>query len=388
MLLSRRLQAFKSNVFSLMDQAKHQARQQGHQIIDLSIGSSDLSPPPEVIQTIRASLDQPETYGYTLFHKTQPFREACAAWYQRKFGLSIDPDSEVLPLIGSQEGTALIALATLNPGDGALLTDPCYPSHFDGVGLAEGQILSMPLSPDHHFLPDLTAIAPAHREQARLMILCYPHNPTAAMATPQFWQEAVNFCQAHDIVLAHDFPYADWVYEGGPAPSVLQSDPTKSRSIEFFSLSKSFHMGGFRVGYAIGNAEIVKALAKLRSTLNFNQYLGILQGATVALNQSDTFIQHSLEIYRSRRDCVIAALQQMGWSIQPPPASMYVWLPLPAHYPGTCVQFCLDLVQATGVALAPGTGFGPGGEGYVRLALVVEGSLLADAIQKMAKFCL
>ncbi len=386
MQLARRLQSFQSNVFNQMDRAKHEARQLDHTILDLSIGSSDLAPPPAAIAAMQESLATPATYGYTLYHQTYPFRVACAQRYERQFGLPLDPDTEVLPLIGSQEGTALITLATLNPGDGAFLTDPCYPSHFDGVHLAEGSIFPMRLNPERSFLPDFNQIPTQQRDRARLMVLCYPNNPTAGTATLDFWHEAVAFCEQYDIILAHDFPYADWVFEGDPAPSVLQVDRNKSRSVEFFSLSKSFHMGGFRVGYAVGNAEILKALATIRSAINFNQYSGILQGATAALESPDSFTQEWLAIYRHRRDLCVAALKQSGWAIRPPRASMYLWIPLPSSYIGSSAQFCIDLVKATGVALAPGSGFGPGGEGYVRLALVLEVEQLQQALDKMIAF--
>lgn len=386
MRFADRLQPLRSNLFDEMDAAKHAARLGGHTIVDLSIGSSDLSPPPEALTALHHSLEDPTTYGYTLFESTRTFREACAERYHRQFGLTIDPQAEVLPLIGSQEGTGCMPLALLNPGDLALLTDPCYPSHRSGVHLAQGQIYDMPLTQKRDFLPDLQAIPVEQRQQARMMILSYPHNPTAATAPLSFWQEAVQFCRQHQIILVHDFPYGDWVFEGDPAVSVFQVDREKQISIEFFSLSKSFHMGGFRVGYAIGNPELIQGLRQVRSVINFNAYQGILEAGAAALRSGDPFVQHSLSVYRRRRDLCVQRLKAMGWQVTVPRASMYLWIPLPESYAGSSMDFCVDLVKQTGVALAPGAGFGPSGEGYVRLALVAEEEILSAALDQIRAF--
>ncbi len=386
MRFADRLQPLRSNLFDEMDAAKQAARLGGHTVIDLSIGSSDLSPPPAALAALHNSLEDPSTYGYTLFESTRNFRAACAERYQRQFGLAVDPQTEVLPLIGSQEGTGCMPLALLNPGDLALLTDPCYPSHRSGVHLAQGRIYNMPLTQEQGFLPDLEAIPMEQRQQAAMMILSYPHNPTAASAPFSFWQQAVQFCHDHEIVLVHDFPYGDWVFEGDAAVSVFQVDANKAISIEFFSLSKSFHMGGFRVGYAIGNPELIQGLRQVRSVINFNAYQGILEAGAAALRTGDEFIQQSLSIYRQRRDLCIQALQAMGWQVTVPRASMYLWIPLPDRYSGSSMDFCVDLVKQTGVALAPGSGFGPSGEGYVRLALVVDQETLITAMDQIKGF--
>lgn len=382
---AERLASLGANVFAAMDTAKQQARQAGLEVIDLSLGSSDLAPPPAVLTAIQEALRDPETYGYNLFASTAPFREAVARWYERKFGLGVDPETEVLPLIGSQEGTGHLPLAVLNPGDYALLTDPGYPSHGGGVALAGGIPYWLPLRAERGFVPDLVEIPPEIAQASRLMVLSYPHNPTTAVASLGFWQEAVGFCQHYDLILAHDFPYVDWVFDGGLPPSVLQADPEKQVSIEFFSLSKSFHMGGFRVGYAIGNAEVIRALRQVKAAIDFNQYQGILRGAAVALEQEWDFPKTSLAVYRQRRDVAVAALAEIGWQVPTPPATMYVWMPLPPIGLGS-MEFCLELVRQTGVALAPGSGFGQQGEGYVRLALVADPPRLRTAVERIGSF--
>ncbi|MGY2793183.1 aspartate/methionine/tyrosine aminotransferase [Thermostichus sp. MS-CIW-36] len=384
--LAQRLQPLGGNVFDQMDRAKREARRSGLDVIDLSLGSSDLPPPSDSLAAIQSALSDPSTYGYTLFHDTADFRSACAKWYMGKFGLEIDPETEVLPLIGSQQGTALLPLALLNPGDVALVADPAYPSHAGGIHLAGGIPYYLPLRAENRFLPRWDRIPAAICRQARLLVLNYPHNPTTATVTPEFWQETLQFCQQYDIVLAHDFPYVDWRFDGQVAPSALQADPDKTRTIEFFSLSKSYHMGGFRVAYAIGSRELIRALRWVKSTIDFHQYQGILRGAAAALAVPDSFLQRWRQVYRERRDIAVAALHRIGWPVPLPEATMYLWAPLPEFYRGSSAQFCLDLVRATGVALSPGSGFGPSGEGYVRFALVVEGSRLEEAVGRIEAF--
>ncbi|NEP62357.1 MAG: LL-diaminopimelate aminotransferase, partial [Symploca sp. SIO2G7] len=283
MQFAKRLAPLQTNVFADMDRAKGRAQAAGKSVVDLSLGSSDLPTPAHVLDAIAEALWKPTTHGYNLFESTRAFRQAAARWYTFKFGIAVDPATEVLPLIGSQEGTAHLPLALLNPGDFALLTDPCYPSHAGGIHLASGQIYSMPLLAEHGFLPVFSDIPAAVLSQARLMVLSYPHNPTAATATLEFFAEAVAFCQHHNLVLAHDFPYADHCFDGRLAPSVLQIDREKTCTIEFFSFSKAYNMGGFRIAYAIGNPELILALRQVKATVDFNQYQGILQGAIAAL---------------------------------------------------------------------------------------------------------
>ncbi|HEY9887519.1 MAG TPA: LL-diaminopimelate aminotransferase [Candidatus Obscuribacterales bacterium] len=386
MKFADRLAPLQTNVFADMDRAKAAARQSGQTIIDLSLGSSDLPAAPHVLAAIAAALPDPSTHGYSLFHSTRPFREAAAAWYTRKFDLPVDPETEVLLLIGSQEGTAHLPLALLNPGDFALLTDPGYPSHAGGVHLASGQFYTMPLLAEHGFLPQFEDIPPAVLAQARMMVLSYPHNPTTGYADLAFWRQAVAFCQAHDLALVHDFPYGDVTYTGAPAPSVFQADRHKEVAIEFYSMSKSYNMGGFRVGYAIGNAELIQALRQVKATVDFNQYPGIVQGAIAALSGPQDSVAHTVATFRQRRDTFVDALATIGWPVPKPAATQYLWLPLPAPWAEDSINFCVKLVEATGVALAPGRGFGKHGEGYVRVALVQPPTVLEAAVKKIDRF--
>ena len=411
MQFANRLQFLQANVFADMDRAKAHAIAAGKNLIDLSLGSSDLSAEAHVIEAIASSLHDRDTHGYLLFHRTRAFRHAAASWYTQKFGIPVDPETEVLPLIGSQEGTAHLPLAVLNPGDFALLLDPGYPSHAGGVYLAGGQIYPMPINESNGFLPVLEEIPPPVLAPSRMMVLSYPHNPTAAIAPISFFQQAVAFCQKHNIVLVHDFPYVDLVFEqtgeeiaggageaGGEiqnlkskiqnsiAPSILQADRDKSVSIEFFTLSKSYNMGGFRVGYAIGNAQLIRALRQVKAAVDFNQYLGILNGAIAALTGSQTSVKSTVDTFKTRRDAFINALHRRGWLVPTPKATMYVWAKLPTPWAEDSIGFCTRLVETTGVAASPGAGFGKSGEGYVRFALVHNPEILEIAVERISQF--
>jgi aspartate/methionine/tyrosine aminotransferase len=386
MQFAKRLEPLRRNVFADMDRAKARAKAEGQELIDLSLGSSDLPAAEPVIAAIAQSLADPSTHGYLLFHGTYAFRRAVSQWYTRKYGIAIDPETEVLPLIGSQEGTAHLPLAILNPGEFALLLDPGYPSHAGGVYLASGQIYPMPLRAEQGFLPVFAEIPQSVLNQARLMVLSYPHNPTTAIAPLAFFNEAVAFCQQHNLVLAHDFPYADFVFTGTPPPSVLQADPEKTLSIEFFTMSKSYHMGGFRVGYAVGNASLILALRQVKAVVDFNQYRGILNGAIAALQGSQERVRLTTEIFGQRRDVFVKALAGIGWSVPSPEATLYVWAKLPKPWENQSIPFCTQLVEATGVAVSPGAGFGQAGEGYVRFALVHSPEILEQAVGHIAQF--
>jgi aspartate/methionine/tyrosine aminotransferase len=384
---AERLQSLQANVFADMDRAKAQAAAAGQAIIDLSLGSSDLPASPVAIAAIADSLHDPATHRYLLFHGTQAFRQAAANWYVNRFGIPVDPETEVLPLIGCQEGTAHLPLALLNPGDFALLLDPGYPSHSGGVYLAGGRVYPLPLLAENQFLPVFANIPESVLDRARLMVLNYPHNPTGAIAPLSFFQEAVEFCRQYNLALVHDFPYADIFFDGTPPPpSIFQADRNKELAIEFFTFSKSYNMGGFRIGFALGNAQLIRALRQVKVTVDFNQYLGILNGAIAALENDRETVKQTVATFQKRRDAFVAALHRIGWQVPTPQATMYVWAKLPEPWQGKSVEFCTQLVAATGVAASPGAGFGKSGEGYVRFALVQEPEILAAAVDKIANF--
>jgi aspartate/methionine/tyrosine aminotransferase len=386
MQFADRLKFLSANVFADMDVAKAAAIRSGRDLIDLSLGSSDLPTEKFVLAAIAEALYDPTTHGYALFQSTRDFRVAAANWYGRKFGITVDPDTEVLALIGSQEGTAHLPLALLNPGDFALLQDPGYPSHYGGVALASGQMYGMPLLAEHNFLPVFSDIPAQVLSAAKMMVLSYPHNPTAAIANLDFFKAAVQFCQQHDLALVHDFPYVDLVFDGNQPPSILQADRDRQVAIEFFTMSKSYNMGGFRVGFAIGNRDLIKALRQVKAAVDFNQYRGILRGAIAALAGDHTAIEQVVQTFEQRRDTMISALAAIGWQVPTPAATMYIWARLPERFTDHSIKFCQDLVQATGVALSPGKGFGKSGEGYVRFALVHPPEVLQEAARRIGEF--
>ena len=390
MQFADRITPLKQNVFADIDRAKARVKQSGLPIIDLSLGSSDLPTSPDILNTIAKSLQDPSTHGYLLFNGTQDFRQAAAKWYEKKFGITIDPETEVLPLIGSQECTAHLPLAILNPGDYALLLDPGYPSHSGGVHLAGGQIYPMPITAETNFLPIFQDIPPDILKRSRMMVLSYPHNPTSAIAPLSFFQEAVQFCQNHNLVLVHDFPYVDLVFTNDSVPSVFQADLTKSCSIELFTLSKSYNMGGFRIGFAIGNPQLIQVLRQIKATVDFNQYRGILNGASLALTGSQHDVRNTVEIFRKRSIAFASGMSAIGWEVAMPDAAMYIWTKIPdrvnEYYSQQSMQFCIDLMEATGVIVSPGIGFGEAGEGYVRFALVHEVEVLKMAIDRIGQF--
>ncbi|MGI0480590.1 LL-diaminopimelate aminotransferase [Geminocystis sp. CENA526] len=386
MQLSERIKPLAKNVFADMDKAKTEAILLGKTIIDLSLGSSDLPTPSHIISSIEQSLNNPENHGYLLHGGTAEFRKVVANWYEKRFGVFVDWQTEILPLIGCQEGTAHLPLAILNSGDYALLLDPGYPSHAGGIYLAGGQIYTLALLAENNFLPQFNDIPQEILNKAKMMVLNYPHNPTSATASLDFFESAVQFCKSNNIVLVHDFPYMDIVFDENKPPSVLQVDTKKEVSIEFFTFSKSYNMGGFRIGFAIGNPQLITGLKQIKSVVDFNQYKGILNGAITALTSSQECVEKTVKTYQERRDFLIKALHNIGWDVPTPSATLYVWAKLPKAWEQDSIDFCVELVKKTGVALSPGAGFGNNGEGYVRFALVKPPEILQEAVEKIAIF--
>lgn len=382
---SRRAAAMPQSVFATMDDAKAAARRRGLEVVDLSIGSSDLAPPPAALAAIREAADDPETHGYCLQEGTRPLREAACDWYAARYGWRPDPDREALPLIGAQEGLANLLLACTDPGDALLLPEPTYPSHFGAAALAGLRTVHLPLTQANGFLPDLEAVAEADAASARAMVLSYPNNPTAAVATPAFFEEAVRFCQRHDLLLIHDFPYVDMVFGEARAPSALDAPGGRERVVELYSFSKSYHMAGFRVGFALGAADAIAALARVKGAVDFNAWRGIQRAAVAALRSPEARVRRDALVYRERRDALVGALRDAGVACERPEASMYVWARLPEGWTDS-LDFAVRLARATGVAVAPGAAFGPSGEGWMRLALVREPAALREAVAAMAAF--
>lgn len=381
---SRRVQAMPESVFATMDAAKVRARAKGLDLIDLSIGSSDLAPPEAALNALREATRDPATYGYCLKSGTFELREAACSWYQERYGLELEPDTQALALIGAQEGLANLLFATCDVGDTVLLPDPCYPSYRGAVAAAGLVGVNLPLRAENRFLADVASLSKTVLDKARVLILSYPNNPTASVVDSHYFQAVVNLCLEHSILLVHDFPYVDLVYGDYEAPSVLTCEGALETAVELYSCSKSFHMGGFRLGWALGNREALAALEKLKGAIDFNQYLGIQRAAVAALKQPRERTRQDAATFETQRDALVSALNAAGWDVPLPEAGMFVWARLPGAPDD--FAFCLELAEATGVCLAPGRAFGEQGAGYVRLALVREAAVLSEAAACIAAF--
>ena len=376
--ISTRVAQLGSGVFARNDQRKEVYRRRLNTspdlppLLDLSLGSTDLQPPPVALEAIRAALDEPASASYCRHGATLPFREAVAAWARRRLAVEVDPEREVLLLVGSQEGTAHLPLAVLNPGDAALLLDPCYPSHRGGLQLASAETVLLPLDPERGWRPDYNHLSDSQWDALRLMVFGFPHNPTATTGEQAWLDAAMARAIDHDIVLAHDNPYLDLALDG-EAPALLRHPEWRHCGIEFFSFSKGWCLGGYRIAFAIGAEWLITALRQLKGIVDFNQSLALQAGAIAALEQAPQWPERLRGAYRERRDRMAAALRSEGWVVPHASMALYHWLPLPAAARGHGLdseRFCAALLEATGVCLTPGNGFGPGGEGWQRLALV------------------
>lgn len=369
-------------MFLEMDRAKANARAGGLRVIDLSIGASDMAPPKAALEALKASIDDPKTYGYCLKSGTLPFLQAATHWYAGRYGLVLDPTREALALIGSQEGLAHLLMAVADPGEVLLMPEVAYPSYFGAAQIAGLETHLMKLGLD--LLPDLPSVPKEVLGRARALLLNYPNNPTAALASEEFFRSALRFCEQHDLLLIHDNPYLDQALETVPSPLALEGG--RERVVELFSFAKSYHLAGFRLGFALGNAEAIASLEALKAPIDFNQYLGIQRMGIAALQVGQEPLRQDALAWASRREAMVRALAAQGWKVALPEAGMYLWTRLPAGIGLDDLDFCKQLVAQTGVALSPGRGFGPGGVGYVRFALVQPEAALVEAAHKIGGF--
>ena len=391
--LSERVAGLGSGVFARNDQRKQLYRRRAAaldlpSLLDLSLGSTDLQPPEPAIAAIREQLGRPESAAYCLHGATLPFREAVAAWAERRFGVAVDPEEEVLLLVGSQEGTAHLPMAVLNPGDAALLLDPYYPSHLGGLRLASARPHCLHLDAAAGFAPDFDQLSASQWDELKLMVLGFPHNPTATTGEQAWVDAAAERAVRHGLVFAHDNPYVDLALEG-EAPALLRSPLWRRCGIEFFSFSKGWCLGGYRLAFAIGAAPLITALRQLKGVVDFNQSTALQAGAIAALEHAADWPQRIKPIYRERRDRMAALLQAAGWPVRRPSMALYLWLALPERARAAGLDsesFCARLLEATGVCLTPGNGFGASGEGYARLALVHPTAQLEAGAQRMARW--
>ncbi|MFI5273006.1 MAG: LL-diaminopimelate aminotransferase [Ktedonobacterales bacterium] len=356
-------------------------RAAGVDVISLSMGDPDLPTPDAVLDALDAAARQPANQRYPEYAGMPELRAAIAAWFERRFGVALDARREVLPLIGSKEGLAHLPLAVMNPGDVALLPDPYYPVYATAVALVGAESVLLPLRPEHGWLPDLAAIPADALARAKTLWLNYPNNPTGAVAPLAFYEEAVAFAQRHDLLIVSDMAYAEVAYDGYRPPSILQVAGAKEVAIELYSLSKAYNMAGFRIGMLVGNPLVVEGMTRLKSNMDTGIFRPIQLAAVRALDLPAAWLAERNAIYQRRRDVLAAACRRLGMAVETPRAGLYLWPRIPAGR--TSEEFALDLLGRTGVAVTPGTNFGPAGEGYVRMSLTVPDTRLDEAVARI-----
>lgn len=380
---SRRLDAIPPYLFAEIARVKREAIAQGADIIDLGIGDPDLPTPASIVDALCSAVQRPETHRYdesALGWK--PFLEAAVEFYEREFGVTVDPASEAVQLIGSKEGLAHLAWAYCDPADLALVPNPAYPVYKINCEMAGATVHEMPLLSENGFLPRLDEIPSESARRAKLMYLCYPNNPTGATATGDFYRDAVEFCRRYDILLVNDMAYATVAYDGYTNPSVLQVPGAKDVAIEFHSLSKMFNMTGWRLGFALGNPDAIATLSKLKSNLDSKAFPAIAEAGAFALRSVDN--RATLSLYERRRNELCDGLNAIGWKVDKPRAAFYVWAPVPT--PGlSSAEFCAELLRRAHIVAIPGNGYGSHGEGFVRMSLTLLGDEAGERFREAVK---
>jgi LL-diaminopimelate aminotransferase len=378
---AERLQALPPYVFARLDELKARAREQGLDLIDLGMGNPDGATPQPVVEAAIRALQNPANHGYPPFEGTASFRRTITDWYKRRYGVELDPSSEALPLLGSKEGLTHLAIAYINPGDLVLVPSPAYPAHFRGPVIAGGEVYSLILKPENDWLIDLGAIPDQVAQRAKILYFNYPSNPTAATAPREFFEEIVAFARKHEIMLVHDLCYAELAFDGYQPTSLLEIPGAKEIGVEFHTMSKTYNMAGWRVGFVVGNRHIIQGLRTLKTNLDYGIFAALQSAAETALQLPDVYLQEVQERYRLRRDFLIDGLASLGWNVPKTKATMYLWVPCPPGVGST--DFALSVLQQTGVVVTPGNAFGVAGEGYVRISLIADCDRLATALQRL-----
>ncbi len=378
---AKRLAQLPPYLFAELDRLKKEVQRRGVDVISLGIGDPDLPTPRHIVESLKRAADDPKNHRYPDYQGLDRFRAAWAAWYRRRFGVTLDPAREACALIGSKEGIANFSTAVVDPGDIVLIPDPGYPVYFSGCIFSGGEPYAVPLRHENGFLPDLGAVPREVARRAKLLWLNYPNNPTTATAELSFLREAVRFCLSHGIIVAHDFAYSELTYDGYRAPSVLEVPEARECAIEFHSLSKTYSMTGWRIGVAVGNAALVAALGRVKTNMDSGPFQAVQEAAISGLEGPEDTLREYCAIYRERRDLLIGALGGLGLSCSPPRATFYVWAEVPQ---GTSsVAFTKRVLKEAGVVITPGSGFGKGGEGFVRFSLTVSSERLKEAVERI-----
>lgn len=381
MQFSRRMDALPPYLFAEIERKIAEKRKAGVDVISLGIGDPDLPTPQFIIEEMKRQLDDPRNHRYPTNAGVHEFGQAAAGFYRRRFGVEIDPETEFFPLLGSKEGLAHICWSTLDAGDLALVPDPGYPVYGGSSILAGADVKYLPLRPENRFLPDLESISPEEARRAKLLFISYPNNPTAAVIEDDFFERVVAFAKRYEIAVVHDNAYSELTFDGYVAPSFLAVPGAKDVGVEFFSFSKPFNMTGWRVGFAVGNSEIIEPLWRLKTNLDSGMFEAIQRTAAFILNGPWDFPAEMNALYQRRRDVLIEALRAIGLQPPKPKGTIYLWIPVPEGH--TSTSFATQVLDLAGVVVTPGTGYGSGGEGFVRISLTVPDDRIDEAVQRI-----
>jgi len=378
----RRMTRLPPYVFATVNKIKMDARHRGEDIIDLGMGNPDIPTPQHIVDKLIEAVQKGHNHRYSASMGITKLRHAISDWYKRRFDVDVDPEEEAIVTIGAKEGLSHLILATISPGDVVFAPNPTYPIHPYSVIIAGGDLRSIPIAPDRDFFEDLLTATKQTWPNPKMLIISYPHNPTTAVVDLEFFEKIVEFCREHQIYVIHDFAYADLVFDGYKPPSFLQVPGAKDIGIEFFSLSKSYSMPGWRVGFCVGNPELVGALRRLKSYLDYGIFQPIQIASIIALNGSYDCVQEIVDIYRDRRDVLVDGLNRVGWPTEKPKGTMFVWAKIPDKFRNMgSVEFSKMLIEKAKVAVSPGIGFGEYGDDYVRFALVENPHRTRQAIR-------
>jgi len=369
-------------VFSIVNDLKTKARTQGEDIIDLGMGNPDQATPKHIVDKLCEAARNPRNHRYSASRGITRLRKAITAWYRERHGVELDPETEAIATIGAKEGLAHLILAVLQPGDGVLVPNPTYPIHSYSVVIADGDLRSVPLQPGDEFFDRLQEATRLAWPKAKLLILSFPHNPTTLCVDRDFFARVVEFAKEHQLMVVHDFAYADLHFDGYRPPSFLEVPGAKEVGVELFSLTKSYNMAGWRLAFCCGNRQMVHALARIKSYLDYGVFQPIQIAGIIALEGDQSCVDDIVEVYRKRRNVLVDGLNKLGWSVVKPKATMFVWAPIPDNYRimGS-LEFAKVLIQECKVAVSPGIGFGEYGEGYVRFALVENEQRIKQALR-------
>ncbi len=368
-------------LFAAIDKAKQEARAKGVDVIDLSVGDPDLPTPAHIIDALDQAARDPSNHQYPSYEGKLTFRTAVANWYKETFGVDLDPQKEVLTLIGSKEGIAHAPLAFINPGDLALVPDPAYPVYRTAVSFAGGVPVIMPLLKENRFLPDLDAIDPAVAKKAKLIFLNYPNNPTAASAARAFFKKLIDFAKENEIIVMHDNPYSEIYYDGQRSLSIFEIEGAKDVAVEFHSLSKTYNMTGWRIGAVVGNAEVVAGIGKIKSNIDSGTFGAVQDAGIAAMKSPRSVVDGIRKIYQHRIDVLYQALIDMGMQLEKPRATLYLW----AYVGGSSIEYAKRLLDETGIVATPGVGFGQYGESYIRFSITQPTERIEAAVDRLEK---